>query len=670
MLASLKVKKMKESNFHDIINQYFKILGEHFTTPAISYDNKYILNHINEFIDNDFFTYQYIPIIDFSEKKLPLLFIMEIKDGKYIIIKNQSGQLTNLTTELAITPQLIESKNLFSFSSHEKKLSEDGIYQSLLNLTPKSSLFSLPLIVFALLLPLYSNLFNSRLVYSESVSSLLYISFIFIFVIGLEFFIKHIIHEQNIKKIKLNIGIFNRYFVNLLKQASCKSASIKIRTTEASILQLWEIKPQIIYDIGLAILFSFCIIGMLGLYSLLLLAYYAGFIFLCLHIRFRSYKNMLRANSLNYEKSAMYYSLEQKKHELYFANNTHFKQYINVKTNEDEKIKLKLNEANHHWMEVIKVNTFLSMIVMYIASYLAIGDGSLSLASVIAVMIINGRLSSSITGAINRLFMVKTHLFHIKSSINQLTTNPRVHFKVNGITTDSVAHFSAKNLTININGKAIINQLDIEAHSGDIIGITGVSGSGKTSLIKALCGTSAHSSGDITINDVNIDEISQCFFAEKVSYHSGVSTFIHGSIRDNFNFHGVFDNSMIIHITKLCCPTLLISKETLDDTLINDVAASTGEKQKLQLALTLLKKPEIIFLDESTSFMASHDALEFLNLMKKEFELDNAIIFFSTHDVGLRPFFTRHIALSSGNVKSINIAQRYNEIIIPKITLG
>ncbi|MEX6397014.1 ATP-binding cassette domain-containing protein [Providencia hangzhouensis] len=443
-----------------------------------------------------------------------------------------------------------------------------------------------------------------------------------------------------------------------------------MRTAEASILQVWEIKPQIIYDVGLAILFSFCIFGMLGFYSLLLLSYYAGLIFLCLHIRFLSYKNMLRANTLNYEKSAMYYSLEQKKHELCFARDNHFKQYISIKTNEDEKIKLKLNEANHHWMEIIKVNTFLSMIVMYVASYLAIGEGSLSLASVIAVMIINSRLSGAITSAINRLFMVKTHLFHIKSSIDQLKNNPLIHFKADGITTDSIKHFSAKNLSVSINGKTIINQLDVEAKPGDVIGITGISGVGKTSLMKALCGISEYSSGDITINGIGIDEISQCFLTEKIAYHNGISTFIHGSIRDNFNFYGVFDNNAIVHLTKLCCPSLLISKETLDDTLITDIAASTGEKQKLQLALTLIKQPEMIFLDESTSFMATSDALSFLQLMKQEFELDESIIFFSTHDLGLTSFFTKHIALSPGHAKHINSPQHHNKIIIPKISLS
>ncbi|MBO1916382.1 hypothetical protein J4727_14155 [Providencia rettgeri] len=95
------------------------------------------------------------------------------------------------------------------------------------------------------------------------------------------------------------------------------------------------IKPQIIYDVGLAILFSFCIFGMLGFYSLLLLSYYAGLSFMPTH-PLSSYKNMLRANTLNYEKSNMYYYWN-KKHELCFARDNHFKQYISIKTNEDEK---------------------------------------------------------------------------------------------------------------------------------------------------------------------------------------------------------------------------------------------------------------------------------------------------------------------------------------------
>ena len=663
---------MKENNFHDVIHNYFMMQGESFNLPSTTYDQKYILNHINEFIENDFFTFQFASLTYSTHATLPMMFIMEIKEGKYIIIKNRGGKFSNLTSNTQITQALLESKNLFFFRSTAKQLGEEKIYRSLIKLTPKSTLFSLPLVLFALLLPLYSNLFNSRLVYSESIASLLYISAIFIFVVGLEFFIKHIIHEQNLKKIKLNIGLFNRYFVSLLKRANCKNSSIKIRTVEASIMQVWEIKPQIIYDIGLAVLFTLCVIGMLGLYSILLLLYYTGLIFLCLHVRFRAYKNMLRANACHYEKSAMYYSLEQKKQELAFINDTHFKHYIDIKIDEDEKVKLKLNDANHHWMEVIRTNNFISMIIMYIACYLAIGSGSLSLASIIAVLIINGRLSAAITGTINRLFMVKTHLFHIQSSISQLTQNAVSHSKDNGIEIDEVESVKAQKLTLNFNGKKAINELSFTAKPGDIIGITGVSGSGKTSLMNVLNGISRQYSGEITINDVKLDEVSEQFFQEKVAYHSGACVFLNGSIRDNFNLHGIYDNTQIIRMTKLCCPKLIISKESLDDTLISDVQASTGEKQKLMLVMSLLKKPTIIFWDESTSFMASHDALIFLTRIRQELGLENSIIFFATHDLGLKPLFTQHIELSSHTPSPVHIvpSPRTHEVVIPRISLG
>ncbi|WP_275076816.1 ATP-binding cassette domain-containing protein [Providencia rettgeri] len=663
---------MKKNNLKDIILSYFNEIGEKISFPAQNHEPKYILENINEFINNNFFIYQYSLNHYLSGGQLPHIFIMEINDSEYIIIKNKNGKLVNLTTDMVISEELLSSKNLFSFQVISKNLSEDNLFNSLIKLTPKSTIFSLPLIIFALLLPLYSNLFNSRLVYSESITSLLYISFIFIFILSLEFFLKHVLHEKNTYKIKTNIGIFNRYFLSLLQRSTCKSASVKVRTAEASILQVWELKPQIIYDVGLAALFSLCIIGMLGFYSVLLLIYYAALAFFCLQIRFKSYQNMLRANSVNYEKSAMYYSLEQKKQELKFINETHFKQYVDSKNHEDEKFKLRLNNANHQWAEIIKVNSFISMMIMYVACYLAIGNGTLSLASIIAVLIINGRLSAAITSAINRSFIVKTHLFHIKSSINQLTNNIAPGFKDNGILLSSSHIFQINNLTISINEQKPVNNLNLNVKAGEFIGITGISGSGKTSLINALSGISFNYSGDITINGVKIDEISSFYFQQKVSYYSGGSPYLNGSLRDNFNLHGVFDNTTIVHLIKFCCPNLNISKEILEDMLIADLPISTGEKQKLMLAITLLKQPEIIFLDEATSFMASRDAINFIRAIRTELGLENSIIFFSTHDLGLSSLFTQHIELAphTGNTRMVSTTlNNKNELVLPKISL-
>ncbi|ETT06663.1 hypothetical protein [Providencia alcalifaciens] len=172
---------MKKNNLNNIIFIYFNELGEKINLKNKPYEQSNILKNINSFIDNDFFTYQYSSIIYSKNENLPQLFIMELKDSEYILIKNQVGILSNLTNNVIVTKELLESKNLFFFRGIPKDLAEDSMFNSLVKLTPKSALFSLPLILFALLLPLYSNLFNSRLVYSESISSLLYISFIFFY---------------------------------------------------------------------------------------------------------------------------------------------------------------------------------------------------------------------------------------------------------------------------------------------------------------------------------------------------------------------------------------------------------------------------------------------------------------------------------------------------------
>lgn len=664
---------MKKNNLNNIIFIYFNELGEKINLKNKPYEQSNILKNINSFIDNDFFTYQYSSIIYSKNENLPQLFIMELKDSEYILIKNQVGILSNLTNNVIVTKELLESKNLFFFRGIPKDLAEDSMFNSLVKLTPKSSLFSLPLILFALLLPLYSNLFNSRLVYSESISSLLYISFIFVFIIGIEFFIKHFIHEQNLQEIKINIGIFNRYFLDLLQRSNCKSASIKVRTAESSILQVWELKPQIIYDIGLTILFSLCIISMLGFYSILLFLYYSALAFICVQVRFRSYQNMLRTNSINYEKSALYYSLEQKKQELRFLDENNFHQYVDTKNHEDENVKLKLNDANHHWAEIIRTNSFLSMMVMYITCYLAVGNGMLSLASIIAVLIINGRLSAAITGAINRSFVVKTHLFHIRSSINQLINNLTPRFKENGLKISKSHVFQTTNLTLNIDEKKRVDNLNMTVKAGEFIGITGISGSGKTSLINVLCGISQNYSGDISINNIKLNEISRSYFQQKIAYYSGVAAYFNGSLRDNFNLNGIFDDATMARLIMLCCPQLKISQETLEDILIADLPISTGEKQKLMLVSSLFKQPEIIFLDEATAFMASKDALNFMHLIRKELKLEDSIVFCATHDLGLSSLFTQHISLTTQASQAHRTSvpsSKMNDVILPKISLN
>ncbi|MFB1941732.1 ATP-binding cassette domain-containing protein, partial [Salmonella enterica] len=50
---------------------------------------------------------------------------------------------------------------------------------------------------------------------------------------------------------------------------------------------------------------------------------------------------------------------------------------------------------------------------------------------------------------------------------------------------------------------------------------------------------------------------------------------------------------------------LILSKENVDEKFVDELNLSNGEKQNILLYLTLFKKPKIVFLDESTSYLST-----------------------------------------------------------------
>ena len=345
-------------------------------------------------------------------------------------------------------------------------------------------------------------------------------------------------------------------------------------------------------------------------------------------------------------------SLEDKRKELKFLRNSFFEKLLMDKTNKDECVKMEMNVDNHHWAELIRANSFISMIVMFISSYFAVVNGALTTASIIAIMIINSRLSGALVSGINRMYMSKLHMYHIKTSLTDLLKDKDPHVAHSGIAISTIDIFSVENLTIELSNKKLVDGLSFTAVPGDIIGVVGPSGCGKTSLIRALSNLSTNYKGSVKINDVNITNISEDTIQGGIAYHSTNSTFIKGNIRDNFLVYGVVDDGDIIKILSLCCESLVLSKENIDDKYIDELNLSNGEKQKLLLCLALYKKADLIFLDESTSFLSSEDAVHFLKKIKHLYA--KSIVIFATHDSSLNNLFTKKVELCKNTTNKVN----------------
>ncbi|ASQ15844.1 ATP-binding cassette domain-containing protein [Enterobacter cloacae] len=601
-----------------------------------------LMYNINEYINDDYFDYKIHTFVCHDIAELPDFFMLENNGDEFLVYERIIDDFCCISKELYTERSLFLGKKIIVITSEPKSTDANHIYNIIKNKLPNVNLFFIPLVVFSLLLPFYSNLFNSRLVYSTSLISVIYITVFFIFFAFLEKVLRGWVY-QSVAKINHENSIkLSSFLVYMLSVSKDNTAPATCRTIELSTIGYWKSVTASLVDIALFAMFSVCIILMLGKYSILLLLYYLFFYFLCISVRFKSYENTLRSIQLSTERFTDYFSLHSNRTQTNFMRFDSLRIFLFTKNCGSEKSTLQLDMHNHHWGELLKLNNFISMVVMYIACYLAINAGNLSIASIIAVMIVSSRLSASLIGSVNGIYNIKVHLHQIKLSLLKLINNVdsvrcRTHL-------ENIEQVTLENVTIEPHGKATLSDYNGRFASGDIVTVSGKVGAGKSTLLRSLAATSEMYRGTIRYNQVNICNINRMTFEKEVAFYDASCRFFTGSLRFNFNLHGIYSNDRIFEILKECCPGLALDSRILDECDADSLNLSAGERQKLMIAMILEKKPSLIVLDEPTSFMPDHEGLAFLqNLINSH---KDAIFFIATHDQWIKQLSTVSIQIA------------------------
>ena len=213
------------------------------------------------------------------------------------------------------------------------------------------------------------------------------------------------------------------------------------------------------------------------------------------------------------------------------------------------------------------------------------------------------------------------------------------------------------NVCKNYKAKKALDNVSLSIKQGELFGLMGVNGAGKTTLIKILCGLTRKTSGTITINNFNLDkEIDKIKEIIDISPQE-TSVANNLTVKENLEFFAnIYNNNDSNTIN-----------EIVDIFNLNEVlnqrakTLSGGYKRRLSIAIALISKPKILFLDEPTLGLDVFARRELWNIIKK-LQKNITIILTSHYLEEIENLCDRVAVLSNGKLLKTGTIEEIKQI--------
>ena len=176
---------------------------------------------------------------------------------------------------------------------------------------------------------------------------------------------------------------------------------------------------------------------------------------------------------------------------------------------------------------------------------------------------------------------------------------------IGGSDTDEAVKFENVYLKYNETGGDALEDISFTLKKGQTLGIIGGTGAGKTSVVNLIPGFYHAAKGNVYVDGVNVNDWNQNSLKDRIGVVEQKATLFSGTIRDNLKWgdENATDEEIMSAARTAQAEDVINSKESGLDSVIEQGGKnlSGGQRQRLTIARALVKKPEILILDDSSS---------------------------------------------------------------------
>lgn len=200
-------------------------------------------------------------------------------------------------------------------------------------------------------------------------------------------------------------------------------------------------------------------------------------------------------------------------------------------------------------------------------------------------------------------------------------------------------YFETEKLSVGYSGKTLIHDINLSVEKGKILTLIGPNGSGKSTILKTITRHLERIAGVITIDEQNIAKLSNKELAKRLSVmlteriSPELMTCEQVVAMGRYPYTNYF-GALTANDRRIVNEALsMVRAEELADRPFTDI--SDGQRQRIMLARAICQQPEIIVLDEPTSYLDIRHKIELLDILRKMAAEKNVAVVMSLHEIDL-----------------------------------